>query len=223
MDINALTQGSSGNSDSANALSSISDDFDMFLTLLTTQLQNQDPLDPMDNSEMTNQLVNFANVEQQIQQNSNLESLIALQEAGTSSAAVAYIGKDIQIEGNTMVFSGSPITFGYGPDGTATDLSINILDADGNLITTVVGETSAQRHTYTWDGTDDEGNTVPNGTYQFLIGAFDDAGESVLVPDTDITGHVTGTASDDSGTYVLMDDVAVLLGDIISVRQPAST
>ena len=51
-----------------------------FLNLLVTQLKNQDPLDPMDANEFTSQLVQFASVEQQIYQNSNLEKMLALQE-----------------------------------------------------------------------------------------------------------------------------------------------
>ena len=41
-------------------------DFDSFLTLLTTQLKNQDPTKAMDAQQMTAQLVQFAQVEQQI-------------------------------------------------------------------------------------------------------------------------------------------------------------
>ena len=69
METSAITTTGTKSSSSFEKLSS---DMDMFLTLLTTQLKNQDPLDPIDNAEMTNQLVQFANVEQQIAQNTNL-------------------------------------------------------------------------------------------------------------------------------------------------------
>jgi len=52
---------------------SLSQDFDDFLQLLTTQLQNQDPLNPMDSNEFTNQLVQFSQVEQQINSNQKLD------------------------------------------------------------------------------------------------------------------------------------------------------
>ena len=45
--------------------------FQTFLTLLTTQLKNQNPLDPLDTNQFTQQLVQFAQVEQQIKQNSS--------------------------------------------------------------------------------------------------------------------------------------------------------
>ena len=47
----------------------IADNFQTFLTLLTTQLQNQNPLDPLDTNQFTQQLVQFAGVEQQLKSN----------------------------------------------------------------------------------------------------------------------------------------------------------
>ena len=41
----------------------LADNFQTFLTLLTTQLQNQNPLDPLDTNQFTQQLVQFAQVE----------------------------------------------------------------------------------------------------------------------------------------------------------------
>ena len=38
--------------------------FSQFLALLTTQLKNQNPLDPLDTNQFTQQLVQFAQVEQ---------------------------------------------------------------------------------------------------------------------------------------------------------------
>jgi len=43
-----------------------------FLSLLTTQLQNQNPLDPLDTNQFTQQLVEFASVEQQLKTNDQL-------------------------------------------------------------------------------------------------------------------------------------------------------
>src|SRR5215468_12531093 len=69
--------------------------FDTFLTLLTTQLQNQDPLSPMDSNEFTQQLVMFSQVEQQINTNDNLQSLIALNLSQNANSAVNYIGRSV--------------------------------------------------------------------------------------------------------------------------------
>ena len=61
-----------------NSSAQLAEDFDSFLQLLTTQLQNQDPLSPLDTNEFTSQLVQFAGVEQQINVNQKLNSLVSL-------------------------------------------------------------------------------------------------------------------------------------------------
>jgi len=62
----------------SGAIAKLNEDFDSFLTLLTTQLRNQDPTDPVDTAEFTNQLVQFASVEQLIKQSELTEELIGL-------------------------------------------------------------------------------------------------------------------------------------------------
>ena len=71
--------------------------FDTFLQLLTTQLQNQDPLDPMDTSQFTEQLVEFASVEQQINENTNLQTLITLQQTSEATQAMQLIGSTVTV------------------------------------------------------------------------------------------------------------------------------
>ena len=52
-------------------------DYDAFLSLLVTQLKNQDPTEPTDNAELMSQLASFSSVEQQIQINERLDTLIS--------------------------------------------------------------------------------------------------------------------------------------------------
>src|SRR6056297_1046040 len=70
----------------------IADNFDQFLTLLTTQLQNQSPLDPLDTNQFTQQLVQFASVEQQIKTNEALEALLTTSRAQNVATAASFVG-----------------------------------------------------------------------------------------------------------------------------------
>src|ERR1700760_4834360 len=79
----------------ADAATGLTQNFNTFLTLLTTQLQNQDPLSPMDSNQFTQQLVMFSQVEQQINTNDNLQSLIALNLSQNANSAVNYIGRSV--------------------------------------------------------------------------------------------------------------------------------
>ena len=81
------TSNSSSSSTSSTATTGIADNFQTFLTLLTTQLQNQNPLDPLDTNQFTQQLVQFAGVEQQLKTNDSLSSLISLQKTAQSTQA----------------------------------------------------------------------------------------------------------------------------------------
>lgn len=67
-----------------------------FLYLLTQQLKYQDPLDPMDTSEYTNQLVQYAQVEQSIQSNEYLETIVAQNVNAMATQAISYMDQTVQ-------------------------------------------------------------------------------------------------------------------------------
>src|SRR5476649_1808597 len=73
----------------------IASNFTTFLTLLTTQLQNQDPLSPMDTNQFTQQLVQFAGVEQQMKTNDSLSTLVSLQQNAQTTEALALVGATV--------------------------------------------------------------------------------------------------------------------------------
>ena len=56
-----------------------------FLSLLVTQLQNQDPLDPTDTNELLNQMVSFADYQQQLDMSDTLSSISSTLDAIASS------------------------------------------------------------------------------------------------------------------------------------------
>lgn len=66
-------------SSSANqsAAQSATINYNEFLTLLVTELKNQDPTQPMDPTQQVSQLASFSAVEQQVQTNSTLSSLLS--------------------------------------------------------------------------------------------------------------------------------------------------
>src|SRR5919204_2883462 len=83
---------------SALGRDTISQNFDTFLQLLTTQLKNQNPLDPLDTNQFTQQLVQFAQVEQQINMNQQLTSLVNLQKAQQTTAAMSFLGATATVD-----------------------------------------------------------------------------------------------------------------------------
>src|SRR5690348_11216972 len=86
---NLATSGTaSATASQTNLNKTIAGNFNTFLQLLTTQLKNQNPLDPLDTNQFTQQLVQFASVEQQISMNTQLQTLVALQQTAQNTQAL---------------------------------------------------------------------------------------------------------------------------------------
>lgn len=73
--VNAATDASKTTTTSA-AKEQLTVDYDAFLQLMMAQMQNQDPTDPVDSSEQLAQLASFSQVEQSIETNSKLETML---------------------------------------------------------------------------------------------------------------------------------------------------
>ena len=97
----------------------IADNFQTFLTLLTTQLQNQNPLDPLDTNQFTQQLVQFAGVEQQLRSNDQLKSLIDIEKSAQATAALVYVGNTVAVDGSTGQLNNGSATWNLKTDNPA--------------------------------------------------------------------------------------------------------
>src|SRR6202161_3391689 len=118
---------SSSSAADANALASeqIHGNFQSFLTLLTTQLQNQNPLDPLDTNQFTQQLVEFAGVQQQINTNDSLATLVSLQQTAQSTQALGFVGKTAVVNGSTAALTNSSATWDLSvPSNATTNITI---------------------------------------------------------------------------------------------------
>lgn len=63
-------------------------DYDAFLQLLVTQMRNQDPTNPTDSAEYLSQLASFSSVEQQLQSNAKLDSLLSTMAFGQGAGLI---------------------------------------------------------------------------------------------------------------------------------------
>src|ERR1700716_1427385 len=95
--VSATTPPSASSASSAGT--TLAGNFQAFLTILTTQLKNQNPLDPLDSNQFTQQLVQFAGVEQQLKSNDQLKTLIDIQKSAQATQALIYVGNTVAVEG----------------------------------------------------------------------------------------------------------------------------
>ncbi|MCJ2054552.1 flagellar hook assembly protein FlgD [Methylobacterium sp. J-070] len=182
----ATTGSSTASSGDATEIAS---NFTQFLTLLTTQLKNQNPLDPMDTNQFTQQLVQFAGVEQQLKSNDRLDSILSASQSASSASATSYIGKTITADGSTSQLSGGSASWNLSPARAASKAVITILDSKNNVVATQTTSLAAGSQTYTWNGKTSAGLTSADGNYSIKVSATDATGANVAV-DTSLTGTV---------------------------------
>ena len=213
-----LTQGGTSGAAAATG-DGFGKNFETFLTLLTTQLKNQDPLSPTDATEFTNQLVRFSAVEQAIKTNAKLEDLLKIEKANQTSAAVGYLGKEVEAAGDRFPLKDGQGTFKYALAKSAQTTTIVIADSDGKVVFATEGETAAGPHEFVWDGKDASGLQLPDGVYSVSVTAVDGDQEAIETGTT-LVGIVDGVGSTPSGLILSVGEVPITIDDIIAVREP---
>jgi flagellar basal-body rod modification protein FlgD len=197
--------------------------FDTFLTLLTTQLKNQDPLSPLDTNQFTQQLVSFAGVEQSIQTNQNLESLLGIQRSSQAANAVSYIGRSVTATTNQAALSDGEARWDYSLAIPADKTALVVTDANNKVVAVASGETGAGAHSFTWNGKDSSGASLPDGLYTLSVSAVDAAGQTIPVNQT-VTGPVDAIdTSVAGGPQLSVGGVPVGLDAVVGVRSASDS
>src|SRR5579859_499228 len=167
--------------------------FDTFLQLLTTQLQNQNPLDPLDTNQFTQQLVEFASVEQQINMNTNLQSLITIQQTSEATSALQLVGSTVTVGGNSATLSNAtstPATWSL-TTSTPANATVTLTNSSGSTAYSGTLSLNAGTQSFTWNGQGSNGQTWPDGVYTLSVKATGANGQAVTVS-TQVQGVVSG-------------------------------
>ena len=197
-------------------MSELSGNFSTFLTLLTTQLKNQDPTSPMDSNAFTQQLVMYSQVEQQIDTNANLKTLISQSTSNAAAVTNGYLGKNVSIINGNASLSGGAANWTYNLATDAAGSQLSITDANGKIVYTGAGETAAGNHSFTWDGKDNNSNQLADGTYKLAVTASDAAG-SVVTSTVASAGTVSQIDLTGATPQLMIGNMEVGLGDIAAV------
>ncbi len=201
-----------------NALTALSGNFTDFLDMLMTQLQNQDPTSPMDTNQFTSELVEFSGVEQQINTNNSLTQLIQLTQAGEVMQGSQMDGKQVAVTSTQI-----PLQNGTGSvqftAPTAEPVAIAISNSSGQQVSDVSLNATAGQNTWTWNGTGNNGDQVPDGAYNLsVIGANSDGSTAPLT--FTVSGTATGVQSStgsSSGVQLELGALSVPFSSIVSV------
>ncbi len=191
----ATNTGSSSSNTASTATKGIADNFQTFLTLLTTQLKNQNPLDPLDTNQFTQQLVQFAGVEQQLKSNDQLKSLIAIEKSAQSTQALAYVGNTVAVDGSKAQFDKSATWNLKAPQNT--NAVITITNSTGQTAYSGNFTLTQGNASFVWDGKGKDGTQWPPGTYTMTATGKDSNGKTVSISTEvqDVVDSVDLTAS----------------------------
>ena len=183
----AGTGTATSNKTASEKTTGIADNFQTFLTLLTTQLQHQNPMDPLDTNQFTQQLVQFAGIEQQLKSNEQLKSLVEIEKSAQATQALVYVGNTVSVDGSKAAFDKSATwNFQTEKDTSAT---ITITNSTGQTAYSGNFTMTKGNSRFVWDGKGNDGVQWPAGTYTLTATGKDSSGNNVAIS-TEVQGIV---------------------------------
>lgn len=190
---------------------------DDFLGMLVTQLRYQNPLEPMADTEFIAQLAQFSTLEQMQNMNANLQVNMQLIQSVGNALATSLIGKHVSAVGHSVYLSESGDAQIRYNLSKGAEVTLKILEKDGDPVRTLVaGSQSSGEHTISWDGKDDAGKRVKEGTYTYQVWAVDAEGNPVA-SGTYSEGRITGVRFVGGGAVLLVGNMEVNLSDVLEI------
>lgn len=140
---------------------------DDFMKLLLTELQYQDPTSPMDSEKILSQTSQLATLESANNTNKTMEALMNQLKSTSDFNAVSSIGKMGSLGTDKIILSKDASTnfeIYFGHDIKTGQ--VDIKDSNGNVIKTFnLQPQKGGVLSFEWDGTDNGGQKMPEGSY----------------------------------------------------------
>jgi flagellar basal-body rod modification protein FlgD len=191
---------------------------DDFLKLLVTQLRNQDPLKPMDPTEFTAQLAQFTSLEQLYNVNEKLQALNSIQKGFDRLSALSMIDKYVISGSDTFQLEGNSVELGFKFQDKIKDATIYVKDLSGQTVYKIqVAQPPIGEHFVRWDGTDQDGGPVPQGTYSITAIGTTEEGEAIA-GSTLVRSRIIGIDFSDIETTLMTTSGKVKLSEISEVN-----
>ena len=164
----STTVGASASSVSPAKKDAVAESQDRFLKLLVTQMKNQDPLNPMDNAQVTSQMAQLSTVSGIDKLNATLQALSSSMIASQSMQAANMIGHVVMVPGNGMELVNGKGSAAVDLTQPADSVSVAVTDASGNVVRNMqLGSQKSGAVPFQWDGLNDAGQLLVDGSYKF--------------------------------------------------------
>jgi flagellar basal-body rod modification protein FlgD len=199
-----------------SALQSLGSNFNDFLNLLMTQVQNQDPTQPMDSSQFTTELVQFTGVQQQVATNTSLNQLISMQQTSQVLQSSSLVGHVATVSSNEIALQSGTGTLTF--NGTAGQtVAVSVVNASGQPIQDATVTAVGGANSWTWNGTDNNGNPVPDGAYRVAVETEPAGGGAAVAIPFSVVGTATGVSTSGSTTMLNLGLLQVPLSAMESI------
>ena len=202
-------------SKATDPLSSLTSSMNDFLKLLMTQLQNQDPTAPMDTTQFTSQLVQFASVEQQVNINTGVQSLIQLAQSTNVLQASGLIGKTVTANASQIALQSGSGNIQFNAPA-AEPVSVTISGSNGAVVLQTSLTSAPGQNTWTWDGKNNSGQQMPDDAYSVAVMGGTVGTTPTAIPFT-VTGPATGVTTQNNTQQVQIGPLTIPVSAIQSV------
>lgn len=144
---------------------------DDFMKLFIAQMQSQDPLNPQDSSQMAAQMAQFNGLEQMMNVNKTLETMLTSQSTDRAIGMVNYVGKEIDIGNGMLKWDKNKLTkSSFDVEQPLANSFIEVRDSAGQVIAQEdLGNLMPGEHNLKWDGQLKDGTFASAGIYHFSL------------------------------------------------------
>ena len=149
------------------------------------------------------------------QANTSLTQLIQLTQVGEVMQASAMTGKQVTVSSDHVPLQNGKGTIVFTAPA-AEPAAIAIYNDSGAKLTEATLTAVKGQNTWTWNGTDRSGHTVPDGSYKVAIVGGNADGSTSALPFS-VVGTATGVLSQSSGMQLELGALSVDFSKVQSV------
>jgi len=193
-----------------------------FLTMLVAQLQNQDPLNPMEGSDFSAQLAQFSSLEQLVNLGDSMDDMVQAVKDSSETDVATFIGKEVTGNVNSVEVAFGSASGGYYNLADSADVMVSIYNDSGHLVRTLYpGQQTPGEYALDWDGKDNGGKVVEDGTFTYDVLA--NSGSGFSAASTTVTGKVDGVVYQNDKAYLQVQGALISPDSIVKVSENVST
>ncbi len=190
--------------------------FNSFVNILAAQIRNQDPLAPMDTHQFTNQLVQFTQVEEMMALKESFGAISVQMSESNLMSAGQLVGRDITFKSPMVRLENGSAEIPFKASAGVASVTATIKRSDGSVVRTLRTAANGGDGRMAWDGLDDRGQGVAEGTYKVEIQGRDVSGNPVEVTANARATVTSVSRGGDNGISLSTTLGSVRFGDVIS-------